>query len=133
RVRGQREGLRPLYVRPDAIARGNAVREEGGGDAEARALGDLIANRVDGERDPPLIAFRRAGDRIDARLQWIQRLDQGFRAGSNAGEFLQRGKHVERRRIAVRVATCRQLLRLLPPLAASEIGNQVEQHVGRGG
>ena len=40
-------------------------------------------------------------------------------------------QHVERRGIAVRIFAGRKALGLLPPLAAGQIGDKFEQHIGR--
>ena len=80
----------------------------------------------------PRIDLRRRGDRIEPRLQRIERLDESLRVGPDAGKFLDRGQHVERRGVAVRVLARGKRLGLLPPLAAGDVGEQLEQHVGRG-
>ena len=129
----QAEGVRLLHIDfelcagLDAARRGTSRRRRG-----ACALADLVAHGIDGERDAAGIDLRRGRDRIEPRLQRIERLDEGFRIGADAGEFLDRGEHVEGGGIAVRVLAGRQRLRLLPPLAAGDVGEKLEQHVGRG-
>jgi hypothetical protein len=60
--------LRLLHVDSDLVTRRDAAAEEGRADAKARALVDLIANRIDRKRDASGIAAMRRGNRIDARL-----------------------------------------------------------------
>ena len=52
RIVGQREMLRLLNIDPDLVARRDTAAEEGRADAKPRALVDLVAHRVDSERDP---------------------------------------------------------------------------------
>ena len=52
-------------------------------------------------------------------------------SGRMPGEFLQGRQHVERGGIAVRILAGRKRLCLLAPVAAGQIGNELEQHVGR--
>ena len=78
------------------------------------------------------MGFGRGGDRIEPRLQRIERLDEGLRVGANAAELLDRGEHVEGRGVAVGVVPGAQRLGLLPALAAGDVGIELEQHVGRG-
>src|SRR5262249_45019959 len=47
-------------------------------------------------------------------------------------KFLDRGEHIERSRIAVGVLAGCERLRFLPPLAASDVGEQLKKHVGGG-
>ena len=75
--------------------------------------------------------LRRRRDRIEPRLQRIERLDEGLRIGTHAGEFLDRRQHVERGGVAVRILAGGERLGLLPALAAGDVGEQLEQHVGR--
>jgi len=53
-------------------------------------------------------------------LQYIKRLDEGFRVRPHAREFLQGGEDIERGRVAVRIATVCQGFGLGPTLAAGE-------------
>ena len=46
------------------------------------------------------------------------------------GKLLQSRKHIEYRRVAIRVHTCRQCLGFLPAFAARKIRHELEQHVG---
>ena len=133
RIGGQAEGVRLLHVDLERLRPG-VTRSARNVEATPRrcALADPVAHGVDGERDAAGIGLRRGRDRVEPRLQRIERLDEGFRIGADAGKFLDRGEHVERRGIAVRVFAGRQRLRLLPPRAAGEIRVKLEQHVGRG-
>jgi hypothetical protein len=97
----QREVLRLLHIDPDLVAGRNAACEKCRSNTKTRALVHLIANGIDCERDTARIAFERRRNRIDARLQSIERLDEGFRVRPDAGKFLQRRQHVERAGIAV--------------------------------
>ena len=91
----------------------------------------VVAHRIDGERDAAGRDLGRRRDRIKPRLQRIERLDERLRIGTDAGEFLDRRQHVERLGIAVGIFAGRQRARLLPPLAAGDVGIKLEQHVGR--
>ena len=123
--------LRLLDIGLDLGAGRDAVGEIGRGDAGPRTLADLVANGVDGERDLTGLSLRRRRDRIKPRLQRIERFDERFGIGPDAGKFLQRGQHVERLGVAVRIAAGAERLGLLPPLAAGDVGDELEQHVGR--
>ena len=131
RIGRQREMLRLLHIDLELVARAHAAGQESRADAEPHALGDFVAHRVDGERDAAGIGLERGGDRIDPRLQGIERFDEGFRVGPDAGEFLQSGEHVERGGVAVGIAPFGQRLGFLPPVAAGQVGDELEQHVGR--
>ena len=52
-------------------------------------------------------------------------------SGRTPAEFLDRRQHVERRGVAIGILAVRQRLGLLPPLAAGDVGEELEQHVGR--
>ena len=128
----QAETVRLLDVDLQPVARLDAVGKEGGGDAEPLAVLDRVAHRIDRERN---LARRRVGrrrDRIEPRLQRLERLDESLRVRAARREFFQRREHVERRRIAVRILAGRQRLGLLPPLAAGDVGQQLKQRVRRG-
>src|SRR5262249_24527667 len=56
---------------------------------------------------------------------------ESLRVGTNAGKFLDRRQNVERRSIAVRILAEGECLRLLPPFTAGDVGDELEQHVGR--
>src|ERR1043166_1704787 len=131
RIGRQPEALRLLHVSLHLAVRRDAAGEEGRGDAEPRARAQPIAHRIDRERDSVRVDLGRRGDGIKPRLQRIEGFDEGFRVGPHAAEFFQRGKHVERLRVAVRIAALGERVRLLPALAAREIGDELEQHVGR--
>jgi hypothetical protein len=73
----------------------------------------------------------RRGNRIDAGLQRIERFNEGFGVRPDAGEFVQRCQHVERCGIAIGIFAGRKALGLLPPIAAGQVGDEFEQHVGR--
>src|SRR5262249_4273793 len=113
----QREMLRLLQVDTELAAGRDAAAEECRANAKARALVDLVAHRIDRERNTTGMRFGRRGDRIDARLQRIERLDEGFGVGPNAGKFVQRREHIERAAIAVRVLAGGKPPRLLLALA----------------
>ena len=53
-------------------------------------------------------------------------------SGRTPGNFVDRRQYVERLGIAVRILAIRERLGLLPPLAARDVGEQLEQHIGRG-
>src|SRR5262249_40644699 len=132
RIAWKAEVLRLLYINLDLVARAYTLGEEGGGDAEARAAVDRIAHRVDAQRNAGAIDAGRAGDGIEPRLQRVERLDHGFRIRANAGEFLDGGEHVEHGGVPLGVLAGGKRLRLLPPLAAGDAGEQLKQHIRRG-
>ena len=113
--------MRLLHVDFQRAACRDALAEEGGGDAEAMPLADSVAHGVDGERYAAFMRLRRGRDRVEARLQRIERLDESFRVRPDAGEFLDRGEDVERCRIAVGVFAGAERLGFEPPLAAGEV------------
>ena len=120
-----------LNIGLDPGARCDAVGKIGRGDAASRALADLVAYGVDGERHLVGRRLRRRRDRIKPRLQRIERFDEGFGIGPDTGKFLQRREHIERGGVAVRIAAGAERLGLLPPLAAGDVGNELEQHIRR--
>ncbi len=124
--------LRFLDIDLELVAWAHALGQEGRGDAEPCSAVDGIAYRVDAERHAVAIDPGRAGDGIEARLQRIERLDEGFRIGPHAGKFLDGGEHVERFRVAVGILADGERLRFLPPLASGDVGEQLKQHVGGG-
>ena len=110
-----------------AIGRGaDAAGEESGCNAKPGALADLVTHGVNGERNAALVHLGRRGDRIKPRLQRIERFDERLRIGLDAGKFLQRRQHVEVGRVAVRVFAGGKVLRLLPALAAGDVGKELE-------
>src|SRR5579863_3454905 len=62
RILRQREMRRLLHIDPDPVARRNAIAEEGGADAETRAPVDLVAHRIDSERNAGGICLGGGGD-----------------------------------------------------------------------
>src|SRR5215831_12731611 len=74
-VGGQAEALRLLNICLDPVPRLDAIGEECRGNAEAFAPFDVVAYRVHGQRDATGIGPERGGDRVEARLDGIQRLD----------------------------------------------------------
>ncbi len=123
--------MRLLHIDLHPVAGVHAFGEERRGDAQPLAAVDGVADGVDAERHAVGIDLGRRRDRIEPRLQRIERLDEGFRIGPQAAEFLDRRQHVERRGVAVGIAAVRQRLGLLPALAAGDVGEQLEQLVGR--
>ncbi len=110
----------------------DGVRQEGRGDAQPRAAVDLVTHVIDGERQPMRIDLGRRRDRVEAGLQRLQAFDERLRIGPDAGELLDRRQHVERGGVAVGILALRQCLGLGLALAAHHVGDQLEQHVGRG-
>ena len=96
RIGRQREVLRLLHIDPDLVAGPDAAGEEGRGDAEARALVDLVAHRIDGERDAAGIASW-ATTRSNRRRGCSGSSDSMKASGSGRmpGNFCNRGQHVE--------------------------------------
>src|SRR5262249_43492889 len=111
RIVGQREMLRLLYINLDFIAGSDTAAEEGRADAEPHALFNVVAHRIDGERDAARRAVMRRRDRINPRLQRIERLNKRLGIGPDTGKLLQRREDVERCRVAVRIAAFREQLR----------------------
>ena len=73
----------------------------------------------------------RRRDRIEPRLQRLERLDKGFGVRAHAGEFLQHRHHVECCRVTIGVLALRQRPRLLAGGPAGDEGDQLEQRVRR--
>src|SRR6202034_928528 len=88
-VRRQRKMLGLLNIDPDLVAGRDAAAEERRADAEPHALVDLVTHGIDGERETGGIGFWRGGDRIEAGLQRIERLDEGLGIGPYAGKFVE--------------------------------------------
>ena len=128
----QTEVLRLLDEDVHRVSGAHALAEEGGRDAEPRAAIDRVAHRIDAQRHAVAINPGRARDGIEPRLQRIERLDEGFRIGTHAGKFFDRGEHVERGGVAVRILAGGERFRLLTPVAAGDIGEELKQHVGGG-
>ena len=120
-----------LHIDLQLIAGIDALGEEGRGEAQALALVDHVAHAIDRQRQFSGRRIVRRRDRIEPRLQRLQRLDKGLGMRAHAGEFLQHRHHVERRRIAVGILALRQRPRLLALRAAGDEGDQFEQRVRR--
>jgi hypothetical protein len=131
RIVGQREMLRLLHIDPDLVAGRRAAAQEGRAHAKPHALVDLVPDRIDRKRHARRVAAMRGGDRIDARLQRIECFDEILGVGADAGKFMQGREHVEHRGIAVGILAGGKTLGFLPPPAAGQIGNELEQHVRR--
>src|SRR5262245_27478433 len=73
----------------------------------------------------------RGGDGVEARLQWLEALQERFGVGAYGGEFFERSQDIEAGRVAVGVLARCQRLGLAAALAADEHADQAEQRVGR--
>ena len=120
-----------LHIDLQLIAGIDALGEEGRSQPQALALVDHVAHAVDRQRQFSGRRVVRRRDRIEPRLQRLERLDKGLGVRAHAGEFLQHRHHVERRRVAVGVLALRQRPRLLAGGAAGDEGDQFEQRVRR--
>ena len=120
-----------LHIDLHLVAGIDAFGEEGRGEAQALALVDDVAHAIDRQRQFSRRRIVRRRDRIEPRLQRLQRLDKGFGMRAHAGEFLQHRHHVERRRVAIGILALRQRPRLLALRAAGDEGDQFEQRVRR--
>ena len=130
-VGGQAEGVGLLHIDLDLVPGRDPIGEIGRADSEPPALADIVAHRVDRERHALGIGLGRGRDRIEPRLHRVERFDEGFGVRTDAGKFFQRRQHVEGGSIPVRVAAGGKRLGFLPPLAAGQIRNELEQHVRR--
>ncbi len=107
-----------------------AIGEERRAHAESGSLIDLVAHRIDGQRNAARIAAWRAGNRVNPRLQRIERLNERLRVGPDAGKLAQRREHIETCGIAVRIIAGCKPFRLFAAHAAGHVGDELEQHVG---
>ena len=78
-VLGQREAVRLLDVDLDARAGLQPIGEEGRGDAQPPAAGNVVAHRIDGQMQLARRRQRRGGDGVEARLQRLQAFHERLR------------------------------------------------------
>src|SRR6185295_2994447 len=75
----QTEGVSLLHIDLKRASKRQTFSEIGGRDAQALAVADVVSHCVDGECDTTWVSLGRRRNRIDARLQRIQRFNERLR------------------------------------------------------
>ena len=131
-ILGQGKAVRLLHVDFELVAGRNTIVEEGRGDALAQAIADRVAHGIGGERNAAGFRLRRRRDRVETRLERLQRLHESLGIGMDAGKLLQRRQNVERLGVAVGVLSLGEFVCLFPALSPRKVRNQLEQSIGSG-
>ena len=103
RISRQTKAVRLLHVHPERTSGWKTLREVGRCNTKSPSVADVIAHRINCQSNSSGRGFGRVLFLIEARLQRIERLDKRLRVGPNGGEFLNRGKHIERFCIPIRI------------------------------
>src|SRR4029077_16706071 len=129
----QTKGGSLLHVDLERTSRWQAFSEMSRSDTQALAVTDVISHRSASERETPGVGLWRRRNRVEARLQRVQCLDERLGVWPDGRKFLDRREHIEHGGIAVRIFAGRQRPRLFSPVATGNVGKQLKQHVGRRG
>src|SRR5205814_7565418 len=78
RILRQAEAVRLLHIDLELLALADALAKEGRGDTDALALADDVTHGIHRQRQLSGGRVVRRGDRIEPRMERLQRLDEGF-------------------------------------------------------